>query len=264
MKKNASNILDLLWNKNVCLFLSVNGFSERGSDYDRFVKLCRCAERSPNAPIVSWMQETVNMVLPYEVPICVQNAKEIWMRSAETFLAKELAFSVGGEKMQTFSLPCEKKCSDARMFVLNDLDISEKTWGAWKSRAWSMAQNAVQKGEIPTVFLSEGLLFQKCDLYRVERHLRSAEINADLWCTQLVYFLCEFCSENRLRGSIVCHADLTVFYQILQYVSKLTPLPALFLHCENQNMDVLLKIANTVMEKRENTESGTPPLLLMG
>ena len=264
MKKIASNIVDLLWNTNTRNFLSVNGFSERGSDYDRFAKLCGCAEQDPDAPIVSWMQAIVNSVLPRELPICTQNVKEIWKQSAERFLTEEIAFSEQNEKTRTFSMPCENHLSEDQLFVLNDLEISAESWHAWKNSAWNMTLNALQNGKIPTVLLPKGLSFQKCDLYRAERHLTGIEKNADLWCAQLVYFLCEFCSENRLRGGIVCLADLQVFCQILQYVSKLTPLSELLLQCENQNFDALLEIATIVSEKRKIEKEGIPPMLLIG
>lgn len=264
MKKTVSNIVDLLWNPNIQNFLSVNGFSEHGSDYDRFAKLCQCAERDPNAPIVLWMQDAVNSILPCELPLCTQNIKEIWIQSAEKILIDGVDRSIGDEKTHAFSFPCEKTVSEEQLFILNDVEISGKSWKAWKNSAWSMTQKAVRSGKFPTVLLPVGMTFQKCDLYSTERHLNGAKINADMWCTQLVYFLCEFCSEEHRRGGLICHAELDILGQILQYVSKLTSLSDVFLKSENQNFDSLIEIANTVFEKRKNEKEGIPPMILIG
>ncbi len=258
-----TNVAQLLINDTAEAVLTVQGFSMTGSDYDRFRRLCICADRTPDSPFFKHLQDKLGEYISCSMRLSSENCNKIWTLAWEKLLSPAPIFYSESEKDPVFEPfpPTTAPIPPASIFLLNGMQILAKTWDEWKELAWLKMQEAVDEGKQLTVEIPWDISVQRTSIYSVERHLSGVEPNGSVWCAQLVYTLCDFCKSRDLRGAVLCHAEFAKFYQILQHVSKLTPLPSLFLQCENKDTNTLLELCRVILRDRNSGEEGDPPIL---
>ena len=265
-RQRATNIYQMLKNDTTAAWLTVNGFTAYGSDYDRFRKLCICADRTPDAPILSMLQEVLKTAFSCHLQLGEANCKEIWRTTAEMLMLSDAPSSLVSEdawrKTEILPPDASEWMSESR-FLLNGMQIHAETWDEWAKEAEQQLQKAMSAGKHPTVWISSDFNFQKPNLYRVERHLRGIEKCAALWMAQMVYFLCCRCSAEGLRGVLLWDAEPSQLLELLQYVSKLTPLPNLCVRCDTANASDWLRICEAVINGRRGSFEGIPPVVIV-
>ena len=259
-----TNVAQILINDTAKAVLTVQGFSLTGSDYDRFKRLCICADRTPDAPFFKYLQGKFEDVFSCSLRLSLENCNQIWTLAWKKLLPSEPILNVATEKAPVIEIlpPVTAPIPSKSLFWLNGMKISAKKWVEWKDQAWLQMQDAVEAGKRLTVEIPADVSVQKNSLYSVERHLSGREPNGSVWCAQLLYALCDFCRKSDLRGAVICHADLSKLHEILQHVSKLTPIPCLFLQCENKEPNTLLELCRMILKDRNDGEEGNPPILL--
>lgn len=259
-----TNAAQILIDDTAKAVLTVQGFSQTGSDYDRFKRLCICADRTPDAPVFKYLQAKFEDVLSIPLRLSSENRNQIWTLAWEKLLSSEPNLNAAAEQAPVFEIlpPETAPIPSDSLYLLNGMQISARTWSEWRDQAWLQMQDAVEAGKRLTVEIPADVSVQKNSLYSVERHLSGMEPNGSVWCAQLLYVLCDFCRKSDLRGTVICRADLSKLHGILQHVSKLTPIPCLFLQCENKEPNTLLELCRMILKDRNDGEEGNPPILL--
>ena len=261
----ASNLAELMIGECGIRFLTVNGFFVKGSDYDRFRRLCICVERDPTHPFSRHLQRVLQETFSISIPLCEENCNEIWSKTAFSFLSETLDFSADKWRSKFEILPPQCAVSSSKMYLdIHALQIEATDWQTWKAKAEKQLERCLEDDMDFFVPFSSDFQFEKPNLYRVELYLKGIEPNDRIWSAQLLYFVCDFCHRHRIRCRIDWSGDCNKLTDILQYVSKLTPIPDLLLRCETPAADPLLAICELVMEGRMGREDkvGVPPVLL--
>ena len=260
----ASNLAELVIDRNAEQFLTVNGFSLGGSDYERFMRLCTCVERDPDHPLSRQLQLTLMDVFSISLPLNAQNCGEIWKITARRMLLEERNWEAIGQTSRFEILPpTMPKTAENTCFEIHSLPMEAVGWQAWKTEAEQLLSDILQQGRLPAVSFPSDFLFEKTSLYRVERHLSGEEKNPDLWSAQLLYFACDFCYQHRIRCCVDWAGDCSKLAELLRYVSKLTPISDLLLRCKHLSEETLQDICRLVMSSQTKRNEGTPPVLLI-
>ena len=260
----VSNLAELMIDRDAEQLLTVHGFTLNGSAYDRFARLCACVERAPTHPLSCRLQLLLEKFFSITLPMNTQNCGEIWKTTAEQMLLSDRDWTLDESKSRLEILP--PRCSDDGQnacFDVHGLQIEAKNWQEWKREAEVLLLKHVRQGCTPIVSFDSDFVFEKPNLYRVERHLLGVEDNRDLWSAQLLYFACDFCYRHELRCRVAWMGDCEKMLELLQYVSKLTPISNLLLHCEDARENVLQNICRLVMASQTKRNEGTPPVLLV-
>ena len=263
-RTTASNLTELMFDHHAEMFLTVNGFSLEGSGYDRFLRICNCVERAPEHPFSRYLQSILENGFSILQPMIPQNCNHIWKITAERMLIEDRDWSAFATDRGFEILP--PRCSQEEnnsCFCINGIQLSHKSWQEWRTEAEMQLLKAVERGDTLAVTFPSDYAFEKPNLYRVERHLFGIEKNQCLWSAQLLYFLCDFCHQSELRCRVNWGGDCEKLADLLQYVSKLTPIPNLLLQCDAVDAESLHTICKLVISSQTKRNEGVPPVLLI-
>ena len=266
MKKShlMTNVMDLLECQDVKDLMTFNGFLQSGSAYDRFLSLCLCAERTPNTPIVLRIENYLCEAFGLDLAINSETCPEIWRQTVERLLLGEVApTSTRIDEKHDVSLPVATDFNPQKCFLLNDLRIKAGDWMDWRREAEAILYRVLQEGGIVSVALPASQLLVKTSLYQANRVIAEQDWSHPAWITQLVYFLCDFCTSQNTRGCIFCSADGANLCEILQHVSKQTSIPNLYIGCAQPQFEALLPICRMILSARTDEQRGVPPLLMV-
>ncbi len=263
MARAITNIGQFLMDDTAEKLLTVHGFSLSGSDYDRFRRLCVCLDRTVGSPVFDFFQEKFDSLSVCSQRLSQAHCNEIWRSTGDAFLLEpptDATERVACDSPQILP-PNAPPCAVKPFFYLNGLSFSAKNWDEWKVQAWSRLDSAVAEEYCPAVEIPSEISFRKPNRYAAERHLGGTETDESLWTAQLLYALCDYCRSRELRGGIFCRADASKLSEILQYVSKLTPLPDLILQWDGKDSDSLWELSRAILKDRQSAEEGIPPIL---
>ena len=258
------NIMDLLECQDIENLMTVNGFLQSGSVYDRFRALCLCAERQPSAPIVSQLENYLREVFGRDFAINFSTCPEIWREAAESLLLGDVSPKVFRTvEKKDVCLPMAADFNPRKCFSLNDLRLDANEWSEWRREAEVILCRVLNEGGIVSVTLPAFQLLAKTSLYQANRVIAEREWNHPAWITQLLYFLCDFCTGHNVRGCIFCPSGGADLCEILQHVSKQTRLPNLYISCAQPQFDLLLQVCRMILSECADKQKGVPPLLLV-
>ena len=259
-----TNVMDLIECQDIQNLMTVNGFSQSGSAYDRFLSLCLCAERQPGTPIVSQIENYLREEFGRDFAINSSTCPEIWRETSENLLLGDVAPKVlRTVEKKDVCLPMATDFNSQKCFSLNDLRLDANEWSEWRREAEAILCRVLQEGGIVSVTLPASRLLAKTSLYQANRVIAEREWNHPAWITQLVYFLCDFCTAYNVRGCIFHPVGGVDLCKILQHVSKQTRLPNLYVGCAQPQFDALLPICRMILSERADKQKGVPPLLLV-
>lgn len=258
------NVTELLESRDVRDLMTVNGFSSVGSAYDRFRALCLSAQRQPHTPTVLRLQAYLENAFGCDLPMCGETCGEIWRQTSEALFfedVKPVAYC-DSERSDV----CPPSADDLTLkscFLLNGINLTAPDWTKWREMAERILQDAVSEGKEICVSLPKGYTLKKTNLYKTNQVIAKGDWSCPSWISQLVYFLCDFCATNGLRGGVLGDYDPTVLLEILQHVSNFSHLPRLYVACDFSASTELLPVCGLILSDQAGGEAGVPPVLVV-
>lgn len=204
----VTNITELLDRELLDEFLLLNGFPVDGSDYERFGRLCVCAQRSPSDPLAlctrAWA-ECLGCALPVDPEHCAQ----IWCQTADTLLAGDVP-APAEDLLTSRSDPNLGRSPWTELTPLLDPVTAcpplcgASDWSLWQERAMrKLPSTGAVRMDLPMDYRAV-----RPNLWRVEQLLRGEITDPACALSQQFDFLCGVCSaERRLYLAYACKAD---------------------------------------------------------
>ncbi len=260
---DAFELLESDWLKD---WLALNGFTENGSHYDVFARLCASAERDPCDPAVRRAEEILTDLLQSPVTLSTATCPGVWLAVAEALLlAQEQATPKRDctEAQPSVSLPSHlfvapPACEEISVLCQSDC----QSWRSWEEQRVRLLKARAAHGVRPRLLLPQDFFPIKPSLYRVERILAGEEESKDLWQTQMAYFLFRACAPLGIRPVIATECSPEKLADLLKIVEKLTPLCNFIWQPSGEVRLVLPAICHIVMHSRRNSTEGEPPILI--
>lgn len=270
-ERAASNLTELWWDAEKRAVLTVNGFSDRGSDYEIFRDFCTCLSRMPNSVEMARSREQLRVLFDCQQLPLPENCALIWHQTADILLREPRTRAQACN--MTACAVCEPVLHPAsatapcvsEVVWMHTLPLSPclRTWQSWKPEAELLLEQMLAPESAVGVTVPVEFCPQRTDLYHVNRVLSGEETNESLWVSQLIRFLCVFCSERRLRLLLKTDCAVEKLSSILYTVSRQTVLPDLiWMPTEGGQWDDLVMLAEPVMASRGERRRGIPPVLL--
>ena len=266
-KQNAPavDVIDLLCGSAIKDLLAVNGFTENGSHYDLFSKICLSADRDRQAIAIRAAEGMLSALLGETVQLSSKTCADLWHRVADLLLHDPSAACKQDfcREEPFFSPPSDLFIQATDCVELSSLcQFTCQTWQEREARAMQELQAACSNGVYPRLSFSRSFSPVKPNLYRVERILAGEETNEDLWKTQLAYLLFRFCEANGIRPVIATECAPEKVVELLKIIEKLTPLCNFIWQTNREALSVLPQLCRLVMNSRRSDAEGDPSVLI--
>ena len=249
-----TNIAELMLNDDVNKLLTLCRGRQQDngaytSDYDAFVRFCRCLPLFYGHPIQASAQRYLRSVFDVDLSIIPQNAEKIWQLTAETLLTATDAVPpfLIAEESTTLSVPPLSAGVEYTSFPASFLiQTNANTWRTWQAEMrTNLDQMLAQNPERLIRFdLNECACLQRPTLYHVEQALQKkdrTEKDSALLLAQVLRFACAYAQE-RGAGLLIC-SDTPHVAKLLTYCHKEVGLTcALCVTCDEPTQDVLIEL----------------------
>ncbi len=211
--------------------------TERASDFERFSALTEALPLLVGHPVRTRCALLLKELLGIPQLPTVQTRDQIWREAARKLLhCNVTANDVQARLSNASSLADETLPHPSTLPVYQISASCERLFPCNLGASWrSWCENATQildvlaskKGQHIAITLSKDYLFQKPDLYHVNRHLGAADPNEcdPLWKTQLLRFVCEACQSRRLTLILHVKCKGSEAVRALSYTKETVGLP---------------------------------------
>ena len=247
-----SNIAELMLNETVEELMSL-GLTEQGnalyksSDYDRFLRFCRCLPLFYGHPIKVSAEKYLKRYFDINLPIIPENAEKLWQITAEHLLKSDCdipLFSIEEESLQE-PLPPLSAGEPYTAYVAAVLcQTDAQTWGEWQAEMCARLDQILMQNPLRIIRfdLDEQTSMQRPSLYHVEQALQKKHRSVEdysLLLAQVLRFVCECAKKSDVR--IHLHADTPQVVGLLRELEKSVGLPPMlcFSH-DDSTQDALI------------------------
>lgn len=243
----ATNLTELIWNDDLCGLLRLCDTDERvlkhGSDYDRFLAVCKALPLLQGHPLPSTLKCFFKERFDVALPTTSEQAAQIWRVVAQKLL--ETPVTVGDvipapQSAEAFVLP-PLKTAKTLSFLQADalIDTAATSWQAWERKLQAALHDAEkQKNYHIKFFLSNEVSKQKPSLFHVNLTLQAIQktySDIALLHAQLFRFLCIECQKHNMTLILYVDPACTDAVRFLERMEATVGLARILAVTQSQN-----------------------------
>ena len=193
-----TNIVEYIGRDVLTVLPLVYGVPAGGADFEVFRAFCRSAEKASDSADVRYVRDLLRSRLDCGLPLDLAHCAEIWRRTADVFLTRDVPRPTEPPRLPCPALPL---FSGAETVTDCPPLCGAGSWAEWEANT----KKALAGAEAVRVRLPVGFRAKKMSLWQAERILCGEAVDSDGAAVQQVDFLAGFCTaERRLVFDSAC------------------------------------------------------------
>ena len=240
----ATNLTELIWNVELKRLLRLchtdEYVLEYGSDYDRFVALCKSLPLLMGHTYPAFLSAYLREHFGVTISPKIENADKIWQTVADRLLEAPMPVGASGFNPCSLSLDILPTLKTLERFSVLEadtlLDPCAKDWNTWKEELQLLFLGERKHGTSTVrVLLTDEICRQNPSKFHVDMALkRRASDDRALLTAQLVRFFAEECQRINCRLLLELDACENHSADFLCRMERAVGLPSLYLIANNE------------------------------
>ena len=185
-----TNIVEYIGRDVLTVLPLVYGVTAGGADFEVFRAFCMSAEMASDSADARYVRELLQSRLDCGLPLDRAHCAEIWRRTADVFLTRDVPCPTEPPRLPCPALPT---VSEAKPVIDCPPLCGAGSWAEWEANTKKVLAGA----EAVRVRLPVGFRAKKMSLWQAERILCGAEVDPDGEAVQQTDFLAGFCTAAR-------------------------------------------------------------------
>ncbi|HBF15223.1 MAG TPA: hypothetical protein DDW30_06005 [Clostridiales bacterium] len=251
-----TNIVEYIGRDVLNVLPLVYGETAGSADFEVFRAFCGSAEQAPDSADVRYVRELLQSRLDCGLPLDRAHCAEIWRRTADAFLTRDVPCPPEPPRLPCPALPIASGAETEAKAVTDCPPLrGAGSWAEWEANT----KKALAESEAVRVWLPVGFRAKKMSLWQAERILCGAAVDSDGEAVQQTDFLAGFCTaERRLVMDSACDPRevLALAEQIARRRGGMPPLVWCFPPAAAPDRETLVSVLRLIRAPR-----GVVPIL---